>query len=110
MERARRRGGGVKDIVWPVCLLWPRPDAQHARMRLNAATIADLGLEHIVQALDVDRQHAGVIRAILCEPSTEPDVIAYRQEILADLLSLPALADALQALLPELAALTPSRT
>ena len=58
-----------------------------------------------MRALDADWQHAGFIRSVLCQLCREPEVIDYRQQILADLLAFPALATGLQQIMPELAAL-----
>ena len=91
--------------VWPMSLLWPPGESERASVPLSNAAMQDLALERIVQALDVTGRHAGAIRAILCQLCLEPAVIRYRQEVLADLLSLPELVAELQTLMPELAAL-----
>ncbi len=86
-------------------LLWPSGTSDLNSVSLGNETVADLALEPIVQALDQDYRHAGFIRAVLCQLCTGPEVIRYRQEILQDLLAFPALAAALERLMPELAAL-----
>jgi hypothetical protein len=89
--------------LWPMSLLWPQE--HHRGSPLSAAAVADLALERIVRALDVDGQHARVIRPILCELCLDPETIAYRQEIVADLLRAPQLISGLATVLPELQAL-----
>ncbi len=107
-----RPGSGARadgDVLpWPVSLLWPQPITARRTIGLSSAAVTDLALERIVQALDADRRHARAIRAILCELCADPETIAYRQEILADILADSPLADSLHALLPELAALANS--
>lgn len=91
-------------VIWPMSLLWPS-QGDHESMTLSSAAVADLALEPIVRALDADWQHAGFIRSVLCQLCRAPEVIDYRQQILADLLAFPALATGLQQIMPELAAL-----
>jgi hypothetical protein len=85
-------------------LLWPG-QSDHESVPLASAAVADLALEPIVRALDAGGMHAGFIRSVLCQLCRGPEVIRYRQEILADLLAFPALATALQEMMPELAGL-----
>lgn len=70
----------------------------------------DLGISTIVGALDLDGRHRRVIGGILAALVADPAVIAYRQDVLDDLLRDSALADRLVALLPplgEIAGTTP---
>src|SRR4051794_34776396 len=87
--------------VWPVSLLWP-PEHSRDTVVLSAATMTDLALDHIVRALDETGRYERMIRSVLCEPCRDPAVISYRQDILADLLTLPELTAALREVLPEI--------
>jgi hypothetical protein len=85
-------------------LLWPDTAARPAP-RLTPASIADLDLARMVNALSDAYGYAPRIRETLVSLCDDPAVIAYRQDILADLVDNPALADRLAALLPRVAAL-----
>jgi hypothetical protein len=97
-------------------LLWPegRNHSQAGNAARDAArgvawydaTIADLGLHELARALSPDSRHEERVRQILLAPCDDPDVIAYRQDVLHDLLENKALAEALGALLPSLAQLS----
>ena len=70
----------------PVSLLWPpgfpaasRPASQPGQW------CDDLGLDYLVPALDYDGRHADAVRAILTALDNPPEVIRYRQQVLADL-------------------------
>ena len=63
---------------------------------------ADLGLEALAQALDYGGRRAGLARTILPALCAEPDVILYRQEILADVMAGATLRQGLDDLLPAL--------
>ncbi len=95
----------TRNAPWPMSLLWPSTGADRASKPLNPAVVSDLALDRIVRALDAAGRHDRIIRAILCDLPADPAVIHYRQEILADLLHMPALAAALQEMLPALATL-----
>lgn len=92
------------EVVWPMSLLWPGK-SEHASVTLSNAAVADLALESIVRALDADWQHAAFIRSVLCQLCSDPTVIDYRQQIIADLLHYPMLTRGLQHIMPELAGL-----
>lgn len=82
-------------------LLWP---AGAARGRASPGVwVDDLTLEPLVRALALSPRHAAAARAALAELCPDPETIGYRQDVLADLLDRPALAAALEALLPALA-------
>ena len=102
---AGRDAGEARRPRWPMSLLWPEGETERGSVPLSTTATTDLALERIVQALDADGRHAGAIRAIVCQLCTSPAAIHYRQEIMADLLALPALTAALRGLMPELAAL-----
>lgn len=83
-------------------LLYP---AGAARPRgAGGAWADDLALEPIVRALALSHRHAGAVRGVLAELCADPATIVYRQDVLDDLLARPALAAALEGLLPALAA------
>jgi hypothetical protein len=96
----------------PLSLLWPDGFVPHKARRLSDAASADLELPRIVTAL-VDSDAPAGRRAsrerfameVLGQLLTDPDVIAYRQAVLADLLDRPALCRQLEELLPSLEAL-----
>lgn len=86
-------------------LLWPPMLNDRASVPLTNNTATDLALDHIIRALDFDHRHDRSIRTVLSQLPTNPVVICYRQDILADLLASPTLVEALVGLLPELQAL-----
>ncbi|HMQ35012.1 MAG TPA: hypothetical protein PKD53_30115 [Chloroflexaceae bacterium] len=63
----------------------------------------DLALEPLVRALALSQRHAAATRGVLAELCADPATIGYRQDVLDDLLARPALAAALEALLPAVA-------
>jgi hypothetical protein len=70
-----------------------------------APSEADLGLASIIRALDYDGRHGRFVASTLAQLNVEPQVIRYRQEILDDLLKLPALAAGIAGVLPQLSEL-----
>jgi hypothetical protein len=62
----------------------------------------DLGLAVVVRALDWDGRHSRFVSNLLAELNTDPSTIAYRQDVLADLLAHPALVAAIAEVLPQL--------
>jgi len=87
-----------------VSLLWPdappgeppgRPTA-----RIDAAALADLGVADLVHG--APRRHVSTVINVLSNPPIDPDTIAYRHEIITDLLAAPSLVAAIEALLPRL--------
>ncbi len=86
-----------------VSLLYP-PGAAPPASR-SALDIDDLGLAPILRALDVDGRHGRLVASVLAELNDDPRVIAYRQDVLEDVLRQPALATAIGAALPQLAEL-----
>ncbi|GAB4428435.1 MAG: hypothetical protein OHK0015_11340 [Chloroflexi bacterium OHK40] len=63
----------------------------------------DLALEPLVRALALSSRYVGATRAVLTALCADIETIAYRQDVLDDLLRLPELAGRLEALLPGLA-------
>ncbi len=101
--------GGPRDpmdspaaVHWPMSLLWPEGKREHTARPLADSAAKDLSLDVIVHALDLDHRHSRAIRAILYDLCTDSATIRYRQDVLADLRALPALAAALEELLPNL--------
>ncbi|MBA3946701.1 MAG: hypothetical protein H0X37_19330 [Herpetosiphonaceae bacterium] len=85
-------------------MLWP-PGSRRG-MLLALTTFEDLALEELVRALDIHGHHLRAVRATVGELPVAPDIIAYRQAIMADLLAHPALVAECLALLPQLASLS----
>jgi len=96
----------------PLSLLWPDGARRAAANRLDDQAIADLHLDEIVRALVSTGAPAGRIAArerfaheVLTTLVCEPDIIAYRQAILTDLVDNPSLRERLERTLPALEAL-----
>ncbi len=68
--------------------------------RLTSAAWHDLGMEQILPAFTGNQDHQKMIADVLSLLIHDPEVIRYRQEILADLLCHPKLVDRITALLP----------
>ena len=86
-----------------ISLLWPVGHQPPARSAAGLSSWRDdLGLDYLVQALDYDGRQASQVCAILVALCSKPEVIRYRQEVLADVSSNQGLQDALAALLPVL--------
>ena len=72
-----------------VSLLWPRgaPGQASPEIRLGAGASADLELNEIVQALTGgEGTRSSFVMSVLMELGTNPRVIVYRQQVIADLL------------------------
>ena len=97
----------MSDSHAPISLLWPPdvPATGAGAARLSSAAAADLDLDYAVNALSAAYGYAPRTREVLLTLITDPAVISYRQDVLADLLRTPELADRLVGLLPRLAAL-----
>jgi DNA mismatch repair protein MutS len=80
--------------------------SQAAASELSPAAWHDLGLDQIVPAFTVNRDHQKEIQKILARLIHAPEVLDYRQQILDDLLKHPELADQFVELLPAIDALT----
>jgi hypothetical protein len=89
----------------PLSLLYP-PGARSVASSRAALDEADLGLATVVRALDWDGRHSRFVSGVLAELNTDPLTIAYRQDVLADLIALPALLAAIGDVLPQLGELT----
>lgn len=72
---------------------------------LNLRFVEDLGLANTLMALSADPDHRQELQTIFVELCTDPAVIGYRQDVLADFLTLPILVDCFEGLLPTLDAL-----
>jgi hypothetical protein len=94
-----------------VSLLWPpgvppRPGPA----RLDARTITDLDLQEVIRALaGGDPRRERFVTALLADLCTDPAVIRYRQEVLADLLSDTELRERLEQVRGGLATLVEER-
>jgi DNA mismatch repair protein MutS len=82
----------------------------HAAMQLSPAAAHDLRLDEIVTAFTPDRAHQKEIRDLFSRLPRDPETIAYRQAVLEDLLTNPALVESLNALLPVIDSLSTSST
>jgi DNA mismatch repair protein MutS len=91
-------------------LLWPLQSNQAPPNRLSDQQALDLGLDLLVQALDWDGRHTQHVRTVLSQLVTDEAVIAYRQEILAELAANDRLREAIAALVPRLAELARPHT
>jgi hypothetical protein len=78
-----------------ISLLWPG-EAPRTTDQNDLYKMADLRLDNIIQALSIDTRYERHIRAILLSPCSDAHVIAYRQEIIEDLLRSPNMAARLQ--------------
>lgn len=67
--------------------------------------IADLDLEKIADAAHISPQYRKIIKQTLLNVSADPQVIEYRQQVLADFLNARGIADGFTELLPALARL-----
>lgn len=77
---------------------------------LSDLAVSDLALDRIIKGLDPDGKHEQAVRSVLTALTGDPDVIRYRQDVLADLLNDQQLSRALRDLLPQLAGLTQRAT
>jgi DNA mismatch repair protein MutS len=83
-------------------LLWPQGEPTTAPNPWQPAIVADLGLEHIIRALNEDGRHERDIKAIFLTPCDDAETIYYRQAIIEDFLNAPELTRAFKELLPKL--------
>src|SRR4051794_27303417 len=81
----------------PISLLYPPGASRSSAGGRPTPDEADLGLATIVRALDLDGRQGRFIANVLAELNADPQVITYRQDVLDDLLRLPALAAAIGA-------------
>jgi hypothetical protein len=89
-----------------ISLLWVNGLKPAIERHWQPTSIADLGLDLIINALNIDGKHGAVLKSVLMGLNDDLDTIRYRQEIIEDLLSVPALFSQLEALLPMLSDLT----
>jgi hypothetical protein len=85
-------------------LLYPA-GARARRASGPAPDADDLGLGPIARALDYDGRHGRFVAEVLAELADDAAVIAYRQDVLDDLVRLPELAGAFAGVLPKLVGL-----
>jgi hypothetical protein len=91
-------------------LLWP--DARRDASPLGDNAFEDLQLNKIIEALTLAEASPGrraarerFARGVLSHLLTDPEIIQYRQSIIAELVANPALRERLEALLPNLESL-----
>src|SRR5262249_42932053 len=94
----------------PLSLLWP--DSRRGTSGLSETAIEDLQLDRIVEALVLPDAPPGrravrqaFVRGVLSQLVTDPDIIQYRQAVLAELIANPSLRQRLEELVPGLEAL-----
>jgi hypothetical protein len=80
-------------------LLWPPGKDYEREANLTQAASHDLDLAYLVRAFELDRDRQEMILDVLRALIQDPDVIQYRQEVLADLISFPELAAHFESLL-----------
>lgn len=90
-------------------LLWPAGAARNAT-ELDDQCVRDLELAQTLAAFTRSSIERGKVREILARICTDPAVIAYRQDVIEDLWSHPALREGLEALLPSVGALESYRS
>ncbi len=87
-------------------LLWPAQGRRRPPARLSQTTSGDLDLGEVVRAIcGRDRRREAFAWSVLTDVGTDAEVIAYRQEVLADFRRDARLATRLAAVLPALAEL-----
>lgn len=90
-------------------LLYPADTAdQPVSLTWGSNTIVDLDLEMIADAAHVAPQYRKAVKTILLNISADPQVIEYRQQVLADFLKPNGIADGFTEMLPALARLRDS--
>jgi hypothetical protein len=85
-----------------ISLLWP--GAPPPRSAVRAGWADDLALDPLVRALSLSTRYHSFARSVLVELCVDPQAIAYRQDLLDDLLARPELSAQLETLLPDLGA------
>jgi DNA mismatch repair protein MutS len=86
-------------------LLYPKgpggsSHGQSLSLELSPVAAHDLGLDEVIAAFTPDREQQKEIRDLFSRLPRDPDVIAYRQAVLEDLLANPELAERIASLLP----------
>jgi DNA mismatch repair protein MutS len=83
-----------------ISLMWPQP---RPMPQANARPWhRDLGLGDLVRALTEEHRYSTYVHNVLANLITEPEVIAWRQAVLADFLANEELASTVEGLLPRL--------
>ena len=89
-----------------ISLLFPQNHKRPATVNLNQTAINDLSLRRTVEAFTADRTLRRDIEEILFALTIEPDIIRYRQAVLADFMGSAELVETFEQLLPQISALT----
>ena len=82
-----------------------RSDQQDPFLALSPGAMRDLGLDEIIAAFTPEHEHQKEIRNLFSQLPRDPEVIAYRQAVLDDLLANPDLVEAFASLLPVIVSL-----
>jgi DNA mismatch repair protein MutS len=89
----------------PISLLTPDPDAASMPPK-SPDWEGDLGLSDLLNALSMDRRYQRFMRGVLIGLPTDPEIIHWRQGVLADFVANPQMVADLAELLPHLAGLS----
>lgn len=89
-----------------ISLLWPAHIKEARQFTLPDQTIQDLQIEETINFFDTDRQLRNDVRAVLINPTVDPQIIRYRQEILQDLLKFPQIQKMLEEIWPKITSMT----
>jgi hypothetical protein len=107
MDPAQEGREKPAEDIWH-SLLWPeggRPAPAVRGQGREEGWSSDLDLENLIKEVCPEPSHRDFVAGILRELCRDEEAIRYRQDILEDLLRLPALRDALQALGPRISAI-----
>src|SRR5687767_5886310 len=91
-------------------LLWPDGAARTQAWPLQTPCARDLEFERVLSTLAQYAPNRTAIREVASQICTEPAVITYRQDVLADLWHHRTLVDRLESLLPDISALDAYRS
>lgn len=92
-------------------LLWPSDHPRTTQSQgVSDGQAVDLGLDVLIHALDADLRHARHVRTTLMALVADPQVIGYRQAVVAELASNDRLRAACAAILPRLAEMSTPRS
>lgn len=95
----------VPSLLWP-----PGHDRTTHSQGLSTQSATDLGLAILVRALDYDGKQHTFVRGVLQALVADPQVLRYRQEVVAELADNEPLRAALAALVPQLIELAQPRS
>src|SRR5215216_413376 len=101
MNRMKREETTFEKGRTTFSLLYPSAsNGGGAFLELSPAAAHDLGLDELVAAFTMEREHQKEIRTLFSRLPRDSDVITYRQAVLEDLLANPPLRERFASLLP----------